>query len=97
MLNGISDLQVDGKIPGYGEHDDFDGPLKKRGCTDVICLAIFLGYIVGMAVIFVMAVNQYGDPFRLLYGYDVKGDTCGTTNDKLSLYQTSGQNMKSKK
>ena len=41
-------LKVDGKIPGYGDNEDFDGPMKKRGCTDVLCLLIFLAYVIGM-------------------------------------------------
>lgn len=43
-----------------------------------------------------MAVNLYGDPYRLLYGYDVKGDTCGTKNNKLSIYNQSGEDLSSK-
>ena len=39
---------VDGKVPNYGEFEDFQGPMKKRGCTDVICCIIFIAYIFGM-------------------------------------------------
>ena len=44
-----------------------------------------------------MAVNQHGDPYRLLYGYDVKGDTCGTKNDQLDIYSKSGEDLSAKK
>ena len=71
--------------------------MKKRGCTDVLCLLIFLAYVGGMVVVFVMAVAAYGDPFRLFYGYDVKGDTCGRKNDQLDIYPNSGQDLSDKK
>ena len=43
-----------------------------------------------------MAASSHGDPYRLLYGYDVKGDTCGTTNNVLDIYAGSGQDLSSK-
>lgn len=27
---------------------EFEGPFKKRGCTDIICLIIFLAYVTGL-------------------------------------------------
>jgi len=88
--------RVDGKIPGYGENDGFDGPMQKRGCTDVICLLIFLAYLGGMVAVFAMAIAAYGDPYRFFYGYDVKGDTCGRKNDQLDIYPSSGQDLSDK-
>ena len=44
-----------------------------------------------------MAVGAYGDPYRLFYGYDVKGDTCGRKNDPLDIYDESGQDLSQKK
>ena len=44
-----------------------------------------------------MAVGAYGDPYRLFYGYDVKGDTCGRKNDQLDIYDQSGQDLSQKK
>ena len=44
-----------------------------------------------------MAVGAYGDPYRLFYGYDVKGDTCGRKNDRLDIYNESGQDLSQKK
>ena len=35
--------------------------------------------------------------FRLFYGYDVKGDTCGRTNDPLEIAPGSGENLNNKK
>ena len=44
-----------------------------------------------------MAVAAYGDPYRLFYGYDVKGDTCGRNNDQLDIYPLSGEDLSEKK
>ena len=44
-----------------------------------------------------MAVAAYGDPYRLFYGYDVKGDTCGRNNDQLDIYPLSGEDLREKK
>ena len=50
-----------------------------------------------------IAIDNYGDPFRLLYGVDVKGDTCGRNNDPLNLEalsgltNTSGEDLSDKK
>ena len=50
-----------------------------------------------------MAVNNNGDPYRLLYGYDVKGDTCGRTNEPIDNEALkgwdsgSGEDLKTKK
>ena len=43
-----------------------------------------------------MAIAAYGDPYRLFYGYDVKGDTCGSKNDQLDIYPSSGQDLSDK-
>ena len=42
---------------------------------------------------FAMAIAAYGDPYRLFYGYDAKGDTCGRKNDQLDIYPSSGQDL----
>ena len=44
----------------------------------------------------ILALLQHGDPYRLLFGYDIKGDTCGTTNDQLSIYNNSGEDLTNK-
>ena len=33
---------------GQEPDEEFDGPMKKRGCTDIICLLIFISFIGGM-------------------------------------------------
>ncbi|CAG9762843.1 unnamed protein product [Ceutorhynchus assimilis] len=54
----------------------FDGPLKRRSCTDVICLLFFLVFIVGWAAIGFWAVKE-GDPSTLLTPSDSSGLRCG--------------------
>ena len=29
-------------------NEDFDGPLKQRSCTDIVCLILFISYIGGL-------------------------------------------------
>jgi hypothetical protein len=31
-----------------GSDDDFTGPNKDRSCTDILCLALFVAFMVGM-------------------------------------------------
>ncbi len=52
-------------------------PLRGRKCTDVPCLLIFLFF---NACLWVLAGWSYqeGDPQRLIQGWDVNGEFCGT-------------------
>lgn len=62
------------------EEDKKDvGPLKDRGCTDIICILIFIVFLGGMGVIAYFAFT-IGDPWRILNGYDSFGNTCGIKN-----------------
>ncbi|KAL5263312.1 hypothetical protein ACHWQZ_G008631 [Mnemiopsis leidyi] len=64
------------------EEDKKDvGPLKDRGCTDIICILIFIIFLGGMGVIAYFAFTL-GDPWRILNGYDSFGNTCGIKNTK---------------
>ena len=53
-----------------------NGPLFKRGCTDVLCLLVFLAFCVGIGFIFLQGWN-YGDPKKLLAPLDSDGNFCG--------------------
>jgi len=55
---------------------NFNGPIKNRSCTDVICCIIFVVYIAFMIVIGILAY-LWGDPYKLLYPSDTHGNTCG--------------------
>lgn len=55
---------------------DFTGPLKNRSCTDILCLLLFLVFLIGWGVVAGFAVVN-GDPQRLLYPTDSMGRVCG--------------------
>ena len=51
-------------------------PPTKRKCRDLICVIIFLAFWLIMFVIAAVGAKN-GDPYRLLYGVDHQGLTCG--------------------
>ena len=63
------------------------GPIKNRGCTDIICLLIFLAFCVGWAVIGIYGFAN-GDPRILIYPSDSDGKICGKEDfvDKPNLF-----------
>ncbi|XP_065646897.1 choline transporter-like protein 4 isoform X2 [Hydra vulgaris] len=78
--------------PGkYGKskaHDpSFNGPIKNRSCTDIICCLIFVLYIVGMLIVGFLAFS-WGSPTKLLYPTDSRGNLCGvgTFADRKNLF-----------
>ncbi|KAE8619858.1 hypothetical protein XENTR_v10010003 [Xenopus tropicalis] len=84
-------MEEDGKSPpdsAYGEPKKYDpnfkGPIHNRGCTDILCcILIVLGIIAYVAVGIV--AWTYGDPRKVIYPTDSKGQFCGqagTPNEK---------------
>uniref|UniRef100_A0A7N6AFQ9 Choline transporter-like protein n=1 Tax=Anabas testudineus TaxID=64144 RepID=A0A7N6AFQ9_ANATE len=69
----------------YGEPAQFDptfkGPMKKRGCTDIICLILFMAVILGYIVVGILAW-LYGDPRHVLYPRNSTGWFCGIGPNK---------------
>ncbi|XP_050412083.2 choline transporter-like protein 2 isoform X1 [Patella vulgata] len=67
----------------------FNGPIKNRSCTDVICCIVFVVFILGLAVVAYFGY-AYGDPKLLLYPQDSDGNLCGYGNmrgkDKLYFF-----------
>lgn len=55
------------------------GPIKNRGCTDVLCFGLFLAFLVGWGVVAVFAFI-HGDPERLINPTDSYGNVCGVGN-----------------
>ena len=48
-----------------------DGPIEKRGCTDICCCIIFIAYVVGCGyIILETVINGGGNPDRLISVYD---------------------------
>ncbi|XP_041810612.1 choline transporter-like protein 4 isoform X2 [Chelmon rostratus] len=64
----------------YGEPAQFDptfkGPIKKRGCTDIICCVLFMVVILGYLAVGILAW-LYGDPRHVLYPRNSTGWFCG--------------------
>ena len=60
---------------------------KKRGCTDIFCLIIFivfwaiLGWLTSLSI-------TYGEPWAIVYGSDYLGNRCGrgSMSDKSKVY-----------
>lgn len=54
----------------------FNGPIKNRSCTDIICCILFVLYIVGMIALGIIAFAK-GNPYKLLNSVDSDGNICG--------------------
>ncbi|XP_076610488.1 choline transporter-like protein 4 [Chaetodon auriga] len=69
----------------YGEPAQFDptfnGPIKKRGCTDIICCVLFMVVILGYLAVGILAW-LYGDPRHVLYPKNSTGWFCGIGPNK---------------
>ncbi|XP_035038626.1 choline transporter-like protein 4 isoform X1 [Hippoglossus stenolepis] len=69
----------------YGEQAQFDpgfnGPIKKRGCTDIICCVLFMVVLLGYVVVGILAW-LYGDPRHVLYPRNSTGWFCGIGPNK---------------
>lgn len=59
-----------------GENDLSDGPKIKRGCTDILCVPLFLAHIVAFWVIIFMEAGE-GNPMKLIKQRDFMGNYCG--------------------
>ncbi|XP_034747160.1 choline transporter-like protein 4 [Etheostoma cragini] len=64
----------------YGEPAEFDpafnGPIKKRGCTDILCCILFMAVILGYIAVGILAW-LFGDPRHVLYPRNSTGWFCG--------------------
>ncbi|XP_031722503.1 choline transporter-like protein 4 [Anarrhichthys ocellatus] len=64
----------------YGEPAQFDpmfnGPMKKRGCTDIICCVLFMAVLLGYIAVGILAW-LFGDPRHVLYPTNSTGWFCG--------------------
>ena len=52
------------------------GPLKERGCTDILCALLFFAFVGAMITLGIFGYI-YGDPGLILYPYDSSGNQCG--------------------
>ncbi|XP_046407751.1 choline transporter-like 1 isoform X2 [Ischnura elegans] len=63
-----------------------------RGCTDKFCFFVFI--ILWFMMISIAAFAfVYGDPRRLINGYDSFGNTCGTSNSDFHALDLSGVDL----
>ncbi|CAJ0608020.1 unnamed protein product [Cylicocyclus nassatus] len=89
---------------GDASDENYENLLHKgrRSCTDCSFLILFLIFCGGLGSIAWFAVDN-GDPYRILYGSDSFGNTCGRNNgpifirsnktDEKQQFEYSGQNM----
>ena len=65
--------QIDGK-PNLVKDK---GPIKDRGCTDVLCFLLLIAFLAGWVVVGIYAF-QNGNPLKLVYPSDSSGLICGS-------------------
>ncbi|CAD1481259.1 unnamed protein product, partial [Heterotrigona itama] len=81
-----------------GDEDDEQRPepTRVRGCTDIFWLCCFIVFWFLMILIAAFAL-VYGNPIRLINGYDSFGNTCGMKNNpKFGSMELSGQDTSDK-
>lgn len=65
------------KVGDEVDHDpSYNGPIKKRSCTDVLCLLFFILFIAGWGVVSVYSFMN-GNPAQLFYPSNSQGEICG--------------------
>mgnify|MGYP001184644322 FL=1 len=60
----------------YKYEADFSGPIKKRSCTDILCLLLFLAFLGGWGFVAYFGISN-GDINKVLYPTDSQGAICG--------------------
>ena len=70
--------KVEDEVLSPGKKHDLtkEGPIKNRGCTDIICLLLFLAFIGGWIAVGIYGF-QNGNPTTLIYPSDSNGIICG--------------------
>ncbi|XP_076162811.1 choline transporter-like protein 1 isoform X2 [Ptiloglossa arizonensis] len=83
----------------YSKDDDEEqrpDPTRVRECTDIFWLCCFIVFWFLMILIAAFAL-VYGNPLRLINGYDSFGNTCGMKNNpKFGSMELSGQDTSDK-
>ncbi|KAI4501139.1 hypothetical protein M0802_003942 [Mischocyttarus mexicanus] len=82
-----------------GENDEEEQvpqPTRVRGCTDIFWMCLFIAFWFLMILIAAFAL-VYGNPLRLINGYDSFGNTCGMKNNpKFGSMELFGQDTSEK-
>lgn len=63
-----------------GDNDISKGPLKKRSCTDIFCLLLFLAHWGAFGFVTFLGVSK-GNPSKLFKPRDFQGGFCGLENN----------------
>ncbi|XP_043225638.1 choline transporter-like protein 4 isoform X2 [Amphibalanus amphitrite] len=71
---GVEPPKQEGEPHAYDP--DFNGPIKQRSCTDILCAILFIAVLIAWGGITIFAL-LYGDPQRLLSPTDTAGKKCG--------------------
>ncbi|KAL1380131.1 hypothetical protein pipiens_014432 [Culex pipiens pipiens] len=67
-------------------------PTAVRGCTDIFWLVVYVLFWIALLVVAVFSF-VYGNPLRIINGYDSFGNTCGVkSNEKFAKFPLSGMN-----
>ncbi|XP_058381687.1 choline transporter-like protein 2 isoform X2 [Diceros bicornis minor] len=78
----MEDERKDGAYGTPQKYDPtFKGPIYNRGCTDVICCVFLLLAIVGYVAVGMIAWT-HGDPRKVIYPTDSRGEFCGQKGTK---------------
>lgn len=69
------------KFEKGGDNDCSNGPVEKRGCTDILCFLLYGAHFALFFSLFGVAMTQ-GDPRKLMAVRDYKGSYCGFDDAK---------------
>lgn len=76
-MGGTDEENYYGKHGEPHKHDpNFKGPIKERGCTDIICCILLVICIIGYFIVGIVAWT-HGDPRKVIYPTDSRGQFCG--------------------
>ena len=79
-MSRVEDMDSSGKYGEKRQHDpEFRGPIKNRGCTDVLCLLLLLAFLGGWGFVGYWGFVR-GNPEVLIYPSDSRGRICGRDN-----------------
>ncbi|KAJ3444975.1 ctl-like protein [Anaeramoeba flamelloides] len=67
--------------------EDFEVPVQDRKCKDIFWLFLFILFWIGMVIVAIFGFVQ-GEPKRLYYPSDYRGNVCGYDNTKLERHLT---------
>ncbi|XP_052123310.1 choline transporter-like 2 [Frankliniella occidentalis] len=77
--SSVSSVSSEKRLGKPFQYDpDFKGPRDRRSCTDILCLLLFVVFLVCWGLLGFIAVRD-GDPSRILQPTDSSGQQCGVS------------------